>query len=124
LYSIPLTLSHGLVPPLLRATAPANPQHVPLACPPLTALAFFPHTIPPPPLLPLQCAAEQVESWVVKAVTAGLVDGKMNQSLRTVTFSRSVQREFTSVQWKQLAGKMGVWVGHVNDMLRAIGSTP
>lgn len=80
---------------------------------------------PPLPLVPRpQCAAEQVESWVVKAVTAGLVDGKMNQSLRTVTFSRSVQREFTSVQWKQLAGKMGVWVGHVNDMLRAICSTP
>ncbi len=59
---------------------------------------------------------------MVKAVTAGLVDGKMNQSLRQVTFSRSVQREFTQVQWKQLSGKMGAWVKQVDSMLRAIGA--
>jgi translation initiation factor 3 subunit M len=63
-----------------------------------------------------------VEAWVVKAVTAGLVDGKMNQSTSQVTFSRSVQREFTSVQWKQLSGKMGVWVKQVDSMLKAIGA--
>jgi hypothetical protein len=33
-----------------------------------------------------------------------------------------VQREFTSVQWKQLSGKMGAWVKQVDSMLKAIGA--
>ena len=62
-----------------------------------------------------------METWVVKAVTAGLVDAKMTQTTRLVTFSRSVQREFTSVQWKQLSGKMGAWMKQVDGMLKSIG---
>ena len=58
--------------------------------------------------------------WVVKAVSAGLVDGKMNQSTREVNFSRSVQREFTNAQWRQLKDKMGAWVGQVNGMLKSL----
>ncbi len=65
-----------------------------------------------------------METWVIKAVSAGLVDCKMNQTTREVTFSRSVQREFTSTQWKQLSGKMAVWVSQVNTMLRSISAAP
>jgi translation initiation factor 3 subunit M len=63
-----------------------------------------------------------VEVWVVKAVSAGLVDGKMSQDRRAVTFSRSVQREFTDVQWTRLKDRMESWVGSVGGLLKTIGA--
>ena len=59
--------------------------------------------------------------WVVKAISAGLVDGKMSQDKRAVTFSRSVQREFTDVQWTRLAVRMDSWKESVGGMLKTLG---
>ena len=85
-------------------------------------LVLFSFFLPPthPPLF-LQCKPEEVEDWVVKAISAGLVDGKMNQDSKVATFSRSVQREFTDVQWRVLKDRMDTWVGSISSMLRALG---
>ena len=100
-------------PALLRALS----FHPPFTC--LTA----PSSPPSPPLtVRSQIRPEEVEVWVVKAITAGLVDGKMSQDQRAVTFSRSVQREFSDMQWKRLKDRMESWVGSVSGMLKTIGS--
>ena len=58
---------------------------------------------------------------MVKAISAGLVDGKMNQGSKVATFSRSVQREFTDSSWRALKERMDSWMGSISGMLRAIG---
>jgi len=60
--------------------------------------------------------------WVIKAVTIGLVDGKMNQERKLVTFTRSVQREFTTTKWRQLKTRLDDWTSSVNSMLKALNS--
>jgi translation initiation factor 3 subunit M len=68
----------------------------------------------------MQCENEEVEQWVIRTVTAGLVDCKMNQSARTVVFARAVQREFTSDHWQSCSVKLRTWVGQINSMLKSL----
>lgn len=59
---------------------------------------------------------------MVKAVTIGLVDGKMNQERKAVTFTRSVQREFNAGKWRQLKSRLDEWSNSVGSMLKALSN--
>jgi translation initiation factor 3 subunit M len=88
----------------------------------------------------LQIKADEVESWVVAAIGAELIDAKMDQLRRIViirsarvpsssrpsshlTFSRATQRVFTDQQWKQLATSLNTWRDNLSHILKVIQTT-
>ncbi|RHZ27223.1 hypothetical protein DYB26_002771 [Aphanomyces astaci] len=50
----------------------------------------------------LQVAETDVETWVVRAITANLIQAKINQLGRSVVISRSLQRGFALSDWTHL----------------------
>ena len=68
----------------------------------------------------LQVRVDEVEGWVVKAISAGLVDARMDQQAATVTVTRSVQRDFSHRNWVDLKARLDQWSANVGGMLRAL----
>ena len=61
-----------------------------------------------------------VESWVVRAISRGLVDARMDQTAATVTVTRTVQRDFGSTQWTGLQSKLRAWRDNVGSLLSSM----
>ncbi|EOA29509.1 hypothetical protein CARUB_v10013804mg [Capsella rubella] len=57
----------------------------------------------------LEVHEEEVELWVVKAITAKLIDCKMDQMNQVVIVSRCSEREFGTKQWQSLRTKLANW---------------
>ncbi|GMF12473.1 unnamed protein product [Phytophthora lilii] len=63
---------------------------------------------------------QDVEKWVVRAITLGLVSAKINQLARTVTISRSLQRRFGAEQWQEMDAKLQLYKKNVGGLLDII----
>jgi PCI domain/eIF3 subunit M, C-terminal helix len=63
---------------------------------------------------------DQVESWVIAAVSSGLLQAKMDQLAQIVMVERCVVRKFDMDQWKNLQSKLTVWKDHVGSILAAL----
>jgi len=66
--------------------------------------------------------ATELEPWVVRAISAGLIDARMDQSARSLTVLRSLQRDVSATQWKDLQRKLHAWrdaVGMATSTLAA-----
>ncbi|KAJ2004143.1 hypothetical protein GGI04_000535 [Coemansia thaxteri] len=63
--------------------------------------------------------AEDVEMWVIDAIRAGLIQGKMNQIARTLLPTRSTYRTFGSEHWTLLASRLDQWKTSL-DSLRPV----
>ncbi|XP_077211287.1 uncharacterized protein LOC143846672 [Tasmannia lanceolata] len=68
----------------------------------------------------LRVADNEVEFWVVKAITAKLLDCKMDQMNQTVVVSRCTERVFGLSQWKALQSKLSVWRGNIANVISTI----
>ncbi|KAG2990668.1 hypothetical protein JG687_00015702 [Phytophthora cactorum] len=68
----------------------------------------------------LDVAEKDVEKWVVRAITAGVVNAKIDQLARTVTISRSLQRRFGAEQWKEIDIKLQLYKKNVGGLLDII----
>eukprot|EP00742_Colponemidia_sp_Colp-10_P001987 GILJ01002122.1.p1 GENE.GILJ01002122.1~~GILJ01002122.1.p1 ORF type:complete len:409 (-),score=87.80 GILJ01002122.1:142-1320(-) len=68
----------------------------------------------------LQIAEEDVEQWIVRAVTVGIVEAKMDQLKRTVSFNRCTQRVFGDAQWKQVSSQIKSWKENVRALLEVV----
>uniref|UniRef100_A0A1D1Z6Z0 Eukaryotic translation initiation factor 3 subunit M n=2 Tax=Anthurium amnicola TaxID=1678845 RepID=A0A1D1Z6Z0_9ARAE len=68
----------------------------------------------------LRITDEEVESWVVKAIIAKLVDCKMDQMNQTVVVSRRTERVFDLSQWKALRSQLGIWRGNIANVIKTI----
>jgi len=68
----------------------------------------------------LNMPADQVERWVIKAISAKLVDAKMDQLREVVLFSRVSQRVFTLHQWQGLNEKLISWKANVKALLQVV----
>ncbi len=84
------------------------------------------HTLYSLPLFPflcsrflLQCPASEVESWVVRAITSGLIDARIDQPAQQVVVGRSTQRVFDAAAWKGLQATLSQWKGAVSQLLRS-----
>jgi len=62
----------------------------------------------------------QVERWVIKAISAKLIDSKMDQLKRTAVIKGSMNRVFTEVEWKQLHGNLDMWRSNVTSLLQMV----
>jgi translation initiation factor 3 subunit M len=73
----------------------------------------------------LQIGEDEVEEWVVKAISAKLMDAKMDQLGQVVIINRSSQRIFGHNEWKKLGEKLNAWKDNVRTMLSTIeNATP
>ncbi|CAN7003403.1 unnamed protein product [Brassica rapa subsp. trilocularis] len=86
----------------------------------------------------LQVKEEEVELWIVKAITAKLIDCKMDQMNQVViicirmqvdnlmvlfiSFSRCSEREFGSKQWQSLRTKLATWRDNIGNVISTIES--
>ncbi|XP_062185661.1 uncharacterized protein LOC133889197 isoform X3 [Phragmites australis] len=52
---------------------------------------------------------DEVESWIVKAISCKILDCKVDQLNQTVIASRHTERIFGMPQWQGLRTKLGVW---------------
>lgn len=68
----------------------------------------------------LRISDEEVEYWVVKAITAKLLDCKMDQMNQTLVVSRSIERVFGLAQWKALRSKLGGWRGNIANLVNTM----
>mmetsp|Transcript_29158 Transcript_29158/g.68699 ORF Transcript_29158/g.68699 Transcript_29158/m.68699 type:complete len:389 (-) Transcript_29158:122-1288(-) len=62
----------------------------------------------------------EVERWVIKAISAKLIDAKMDQLRRVVIVKGSTDREFGQAQWGKLHGKLSAWETNVQQLLEVI----
>ncbi|VVA96141.1 unnamed protein product [Arabis nemorensis] len=70
----------------------------------------------------LQVNAEEVELWIVKAISAKLIDCKMDQMNQVVVVSRCSEREFGSKQWHSLRTKLATWRDNIANIISTIES--
>ncbi|CAI5721179.1 unnamed protein product [Peronospora destructor] len=70
----------------------------------------------------LDVKEENVEEWVVRAITAGLMNAKIDQLARTVTISSSLQRCFGIEQWKEMDAKLQLYKKNVGGLLNIISN--
>jgi len=68
----------------------------------------------------LQINADDVEGWVITAISEGLLEAKMNQLKNTVRVTRSIQRVFTRAQWKYLSENLAAWKKNIQILLQTL----
>lgn len=68
----------------------------------------------------LQVSEDDVESWVIDAVTAEILEAKLDQLHNVVQVSYAMQRTFDVSNWKQLGEKLATWKENVRGMLKVI----
>jgi len=62
----------------------------------------------------------EVERWVIKCISAKLIDAKMDQLNRKVVFTRVSQRLFAREQWQGLKEKLDDWKANVKGLLQVV----
>jgi translation initiation factor 3 subunit M len=63
---------------------------------------------------------DDVEQWVVRAITANVVTAKIDQLRRTVVVSRALQRGFGAAQWAEVDAKLQQYKSNVGALLQII----
>lgn len=57
----------------------------------------------------LQIPVEEVETWVIDVIRAGLVEGKLSQQKKTFLIHKTTYRVFGEKQWRELATRIENW---------------
>lgn len=71
----------------------------------------------------LQISEDQVEDWVIRAISSGLVDAKINQLKSSVAIYRSTQRMFTREEWQPLSERINIWKENIGELLASLRET-
>lgn len=68
----------------------------------------------------LQIEDNEVEPWVVKAITAKLLDCRIDQINEVIIVSRCAERVFGRRQWESLRTKLSTWRENIASVTRTI----
>ncbi|KAG9439064.1 hypothetical protein H6P81_019229 [Aristolochia fimbriata] len=68
----------------------------------------------------LRITDDEVELWIVKAITAKLLDCKMDQMNQNVIVSRCTERVFGMEHWNTLRSKLGMWRSNIANVTSTI----
>ena len=68
----------------------------------------------------LQVPEEEVEGWVVQAITARLIEAKMDQQQEVVMITRATHRHFSRQDWVKLQEKLHFWQQNVGSLLASL----
>jgi translation initiation factor 3 subunit M len=63
---------------------------------------------------------DDVEMWIVDAISEGLIDGTMDQTTNTFGVTRATYRRFGMEQWKMLQNKLSKWRANLQMMVDTI----
>ncbi|KAL6961155.1 hypothetical protein U1Q18_038918 [Sarracenia purpurea var. burkii] len=63
---------------------------------------------------------DEVEMWVVRAISAKLIGCKMDQMNKIVIVSRCTERIFGQDQWQTLRAKLAAWRGNIANVISTI----
>lgn len=67
----------------------------------------------------LQTTPDEVEKWVIAAISSGLLSAKMDQLQEKVIVERCVVRKFDMEQWRALQSRLRLWKQNVGGILEA-----
>lgn len=73
----------------------------------------------------LNISEDEVEQWVIRAVSSGLMEAKMDQLRKVVLVERCAVRQFGMTEWTALKVRLDKWktnVGGVLDALKKSGA--
>ncbi|KAL0489288.1 translation initiation factor 3 subunit M, partial [Acrasis kona] len=68
----------------------------------------------------LQITEDEVEDYVIRALSAKLIEARLNQLEKKVYIIKSVQRNFGDEQWKQLQSLLAEWKQSVTSVQKTI----
>lgn len=71
----------------------------------------------------LNISSEEVEEWVVNAISYGILDARIDELDNAIYVNYSVQREFTMNQWKNLHRRLTNWKDNVDRILEGLTQT-
>jgi len=71
----------------------------------------------------LQVPEQDVEKWVIQGIRVKLLVGKLNQPSKTLVVIRSTTRTFGKPEWEQVAQRLQVWKGALQEVLQVVEST-
>jgi len=63
---------------------------------------------------------DEVEQWVIKAVSSGLMEAKMDQLRKVVLVERCAVRQFGMKEWSALKVRLDTWKVNVKGVLDAL----
>lgn len=64
---------------------------------------------------------DAVEPWVVRAISEGVVDGRIDQLNHKVLVQSSFQRKFEKEEWAFLDTKLTQWIDNLENVIKFIG---
>jgi len=64
---------------------------------------------------------ENVEKWVVKALSENVIDGRIDQLNRKVLVKSAFQRKFEKEEWDFLDSKLDQWINNLECVIKFIG---
>ncbi len=68
----------------------------------------------------LNIPEEEVEHWVIRAVSSGLMEAKMDQLRKVVLVERCAARQFGMKEWTALKLRLDTWKSNVRGVLDAL----
>jgi len=68
----------------------------------------------------LQVPSEDVEMWVIDAIRAGLIEGKLSQLKQEFLVQRATYRVFGEKQWAEIQGRLMVWRRSLESVLTVV----
>ena len=68
----------------------------------------------------LEVEDASVEEWVIKAVTADLIEAQIDQLRRVIVIDRATPRFFGAKHWEGLSSKLQAWRTNVRQLLEVI----
>ena len=68
----------------------------------------------------LNIPEDNVEQWVIRAVSSGLMEAKMDQLRKVVLVERCAVRQFGKKEWGALKLRLDTWKANVKGVLDAL----
>ena len=68
----------------------------------------------------LDVNVDDVESWVIDVIRAGLVSGKLSQVSQSFRVYRSTYRTFDHAQWASLEQRLTQWQSSIQTLLQTM----
>lgn len=68
----------------------------------------------------LRVSIDQVELWVMEAITSGLIAAKIDQVRELVIVTWCLEREFGMRQWDSVKASLGEWGKSVESLLQVV----
>lgn len=60
---------------------------------------------------------DTAEKWVVRAISEGVIDGRIDQTRKQVLVKSSLPRKFGKKEWQFLGAKLDSWINNIDNLL-------